>query len=67
MLKAIEIKRVKKHGFCEQFKAQIVTRDVNRVVGRATVAAFNEREQAELYQENMGSLVTAYQLLKRGR
>ena len=67
MLKAIEIKRVKKPGYCEQFHAQIVTRRVHQVVARATIAGFNEREQAELYQENMSSLITAYQQLKRGR
>ena len=67
MFKAIEIKRVKRQGYCERFKAQIVTRNVHQVVGRATIAEFNERDQAELYQENMGSLITTYQQLKIGR
>lgn len=65
MIKATEVKRIKKEGFVEQHQVNVVTKFEHRRAMRLNVTTFLEKDQAVAYADNFGSLLKDYQQLKR--
>ena len=58
---SVEVKQVQP----EVFKADVVHKVGKRLIKSTEVQTFSKREEAEVYQENMDTLLKAFQTLKR--